>query len=306
MESVATEGHAIGVVARRTGLKPDLIRAWERRYGAVEPTRSEGRHRLYSDADVERLTLLKRAVEGGRSIGSVADRPNEELHELIAGDRPPAAAPTSQGADEIVSACLEAVRDLDGQALQLHLERGAVALSRSELLLGVVVPLMRRIGELWRQGDLRPIHEHLASGVVRTFVGGLGSSRPGAEGAPALVVTTPTGQRHELGALIVAACAREEGWRVVYLGTDLPAEEIAAAAARTGARAVALSLTFPVDDPLLRVELERLGRLLPRGTRLLVGGHAASGYRAALEAAGARILEDVPAFRRELTSSLAG
>ena len=69
---------------------------------------------------------------------------------------------------------------------------------------------------------------------------------------------------------------------------------------------MALSITFPADDPCLRAELERLGRLLPEGTRLLVGGHAASGYLESLEAAGARVLEDVPAFRRELASSRAG
>lgn len=314
MGSSTRGGHTIGVVARRTGLKPDLIRAWERRYGAVEPARSEGRHRLYSDADVERLTLLKAAVEGGRSIGRVAERPNEELLELIAADRaaavpapkPPPWTGAGSGdrgretAEEIVAACLEAVRDLDGVALEAHLERGVVVLSMSELLLGVVEPLMRRIGELWHRGDLRPIHEHLASGVVRTFVGALGSGRPRVSGAPVLVVTTPTGQRHELGALMVAACAREEGWEVVYLGSELPAEEIAAAAVRTEARAVALSITFPPDDPLLPAEVRRLGRLLPETTRLLVGGSAANGYGESLEAAGARVLDGVPPLRSEL------
>lgn len=314
MDPDTSAGHTIGVVARRTGLKPDLIRAWERRYGAVEPERSEGRHRLYSDADVERLTLLKEAVEGGRSIGRVAERPNEELLELIAGDRaaatpapepPPWSAAGSgdrgrESAEAILAACLEAVRDLDGPALESHLERGVLVLSISELLIGVVDPLMRRIGELWHRGDLRPIHEHLASGVVRTFVGALGSGRPRVQGAPVLVVTTPVGQRHELGALTVAACAREEGWEVVYLGTELPAEEIAAAAVRTDARAVALSITFPPDDPLLPAEVRRLGRLLPKATRLLVGGSAANGYEESLEAAGARVLDGVPPFRSEL------
>ena len=200
METVASDGHSIGVVARRTGLKPDLIRAWERRYGAVEPTRSEGRHRVYSDADVERLTLLKRAVEGGRSIGSVADRPNEELLHLIAGDRAASAgveepalavgAPRGRGGgrgarEEILSDCLEPRAKPRRDGAPGPPGAGRRGLSRSQLLLEVIVPLMRRIGDLWRQGDLRPIHEHLASGVVRTFVGGLRDrAGPGSRAAP--------------------------------------------------------------------------------------------------------------------------
>lgn len=315
MATAATARHSIGVVSRRTGLKPDLIRAWERRYGAVEPARSEGRHRLYSDAEVERLALLREAVEGGRNIGDVATRSNEELEELIAGDRAAAFRPPGpvrrlpsrrgdagdeESAEAILETCLAAVRNLDTQELELSLERGVVALSRFKVLLQVVVPLMQRIGELWHQGELRPLHEHLASGVVRTFVGALRSGQPPAPGAPRLLVTTPARQRHELGALIAATCAAEEGWAVTYLGADLPAEEIAAAAHRTEALAVALSITYPPDDPALRRELESLGRLLPEGTRLLVGGRSAGGYEETLQAVGARRVEDVPALRREL------
>src|SRR5918993_3366876 len=75
--------HPIGVVARRTGLKPDLIRAWERRYGAVAPGRTDTRRRFYSDADISRLLLLKRVVDTGRSIGQVANLSNEELESLV-------------------------------------------------------------------------------------------------------------------------------------------------------------------------------------------------------------------------------
>lgn len=308
--------HSIGVVSRRTGLKPDLIRAWERRYRAVEPTRTEGRHRLYSDADVERLLLLRDAVAAGRNIGTLTGRTDEELARLIADDRAAAAAPLPAGpgprprtgggegsgasAEEILEACLEAVRRLDAEELARRLERGGVALSRSSLLLEVVVPLMWRIGELWHQGALRPIHEHLASATVRSFVGGLRTAPASRRDAPRLVVTTPSRQLHELGALLVATCAAEEGWEVTYLGADLPAEEIAAAAERTAARAVALSITYPPDDPTLGREIESLGRLLPGGCRLLVGGAAAAAYEGPLRASGARRLDDIPSLRREL------
>lgn len=314
---VASEAvHSIGVVSRRTGLKPDLIRAWERRYRAVEPARTEGRHRLYSDADVERLLLLRDAVAAGRNIGTLTGRTDEELARLIADDRAAAAAaprsgpgprPRAGGGDgsggnveDILEACLDAVHRLDAEELALRLERGGVVLSRSSLLLEVVVPLMWRIGDLWHQGALRPIHEHLASATVRSFVGGLRTAPASRRDAPRLVVTTPTGQLHELGALLAATCAAEEGWDVTYLGADLPAEEIAAAAERSGARAVALSITYPPDDPALGREIESLGRLLPVGCRLLVGGAAAAAYEGPLRAIGVRPVDDVPSLRREL------
>jgi DNA-binding transcriptional MerR regulator/methylmalonyl-CoA mutase cobalamin-binding subunit len=308
--SAATPRHPIGVVARRTGLKPDLIRAWERRYGAVAPGRSETRRRFYSDDDIERLLLLRRVVSGGRAIGQVAGLSDEELEALIAtepaaAEAPSAPAASRDGSDEVARSfldrCLAAARRLDVRELELELERASVVFSRTHLIERLLVPLMRRIGELWHQGELRPIHEHMTSAVVRSFLGGMYGAQP--EGsAPHLVVTTPPRQRHELGALLVAATAAGEGWQVTYLGPDLPVEEIAAAALQKEARAVALSITYPPDDPLLVEELRRLRRLLDRRTALIVGGRACLAYAAVLQEIGAVLLEDLAGLRRGISA----
>jgi DNA-binding transcriptional MerR regulator/methylmalonyl-CoA mutase cobalamin-binding subunit len=300
--------HPIGVVARRTGLKPDLIRAWERRYGAVAPNRSETRRRFYSDADIARLQLLRRTVETGRSIGQIANLANEELEALIAaepaspGPAPASPAPPFPGeaAEVFLEMCLAAARRLDVAELELHLERASVALSRNNLLEHLVVPLLHRLGELWQRGELRPTHEHLASAVVRSFLGGMYRAYDIPVTAPHLLATTPPRQRHELGALIVAAVAAGEGWRVTYLGPDLPPEEIAAAAREKGARVVALSLVYPPDDPLLGDDLRRLRRLLPAATALIAGGRASPAYGAVLDEIGMVRADDLPSLRREL------
>lgn len=301
--------HPIGVVARRTGLKPDLIRAWERRYGAVAPGRTETRRRFYSDADIERLLLLRRVVHTGRGISQVAGLSNPELEALIEAEPAPAAyAPPSPAApeevDEVAEAflnrCLAAAQRLDVLELELELDRGSVLFSRTHLLERVLVPLMRRIGELWHQGALRPLHEHMASSVVRSFLGGMSGAYHPELSAPHLVVTTPARQRHELGALLAAATAAGEGWQVTYLGPDLPPEEIAAAALQKGARAVGLSITYPPDDPMLVDDLRRLRRLLGPHTLLIVGGGASPAYSAVLQEIGARRLEDLAGLRREL------
>lgn len=302
--------HPIGVVARRTGLKPDLIRAWERRYGAVAPGRTETRRRFYSDEDIERLLLLRRVVSSGRGISQVANLSNPELETLIEAEPPRPAAyaqtapPAAEEIDEVAEAflnrCLGAAQRLDVREMELELDRASVLFSRTHLIERVLVPLMRRIGDLWHQGALRPIHEHMASSVVRSFLGGMSGAYHPEISAPHLVVTTPARQRHELGALLAAATAAGEGWQVTYLGPDLPPEEIAAAALQKGARAVALGITYPPDDPMLIDDLRRLRRLLGPHVLLIVGGRACPAYSAALQEIGALRMEDLASLRRAL------
>ncbi len=296
--------HPIGVVARRTGLKPDLIRAWERRYRAVEPGRSSTRRRFYSDADVERLLLLRQAIQTGRGIGQVAALSNEDLMALVAEEpafleqQPLPSLPEHAGevAEPYLSLCLAATQRLDVRDLEMQIERASVALSRTQLMERLLVPLMHHVGDLWHQGSMRPVHEHMTSAVVRSFLGGMRGAYHPETTAPRLIVTTPARQHHELGALVAAATAAVAGWQVTYLGPDLPPEEIAAAALQKGARAVALSVTYPPDDPLLADDLKKLKRMLLPRTELLVGGRAADSY--------ARTLEEIAAYRVDSLDTL--
>jgi methylmalonyl-CoA mutase cobalamin-binding domain/chain len=118
--------------------------------------------------------------------------------------------------------------------------------------------------------------------------------------APVLVVATPAGQLHELGAVMVAAAAADAGWNVVYLGTSLPAAEIAGAAIQNRAKAVALSIVYPADDPNLPTELENLRRYLPPTTHILAGGRSAAAYDEVLDQAGARWTDDLTEVYRWL------
>lgn len=292
--------HPIRVVARRTGLKPDLIRAWERRYGAVAPGRSATRRRYYSDAEIERLALLGHVVRAGHAISQVAQLPDKELEALIARDassQPGTAAPSGR-TDAILGCCLAAVQRLDPRDLENLIQRASVELSAPDLVDDLLVPLMQRIGDQWKQGALRPFHEHMASAVVRSFLGTtLGDAN---HGSPLFVAATPARQRHELGALLATTSAAAEGWRVLYLGPDLPPEEIAAAALHQGAQVVALSLVYPPDDALLRDELRRLRRLLDPRTELVAGGRASAAYVDVLHEIGARHLDDLRGLRRYL------
>lgn len=336
--SEETVRHSIKTVARQTGLSPHVIRAWEKRYQTIRPTRSEGRQRLYSTADIERLTWLRRATEAGFAIGTIAALSTESIQSLLqasergvvpagtarssrpapgpsfgSADRfgPPGgvddpvtpfsgAEPTSEGVPMFLDGAFEAVLRMDSAALEGLLERASVAMGQMRLLSELIVPLVERIGEGWMSGRVKVAHEHVATAVLRTFLGNI--ARPIAlhPRAPVLVVTTPAGQLHELGAIIVAAAATGMGWRVVYGGACLPAEEIASMAIQQGARAVGLSMVHPTDDPGMSLELKLLRRLLPGSIRILVGGRASAAYQTEIDAIGATRVGHLEDLRAQL------
>jgi DNA-binding transcriptional MerR regulator/methylmalonyl-CoA mutase cobalamin-binding subunit len=302
------QGHPIKVVVLRTGLSPHVIRVWEKRYGAVEPMRTPTNRRRYTDSDIERLLLLQRATQIGRSIGQIARLPTETLRSLVREDEaaslPSAPRPVPRAeplpTQSHLDACLNAVQQLDSVALEAVLMRARVALSQPAFIEHLIDPLMKSIGDLFHDGSLRIMHEHMASAVVRSFLWSLQSSAEQAAYAPILIVATPVGQWHEIGALMVASTAAAEGWAITYLGAILPAQEIAAAVQQQSAKVVALSLVYPADDPRLHQELVALRRYVGQDVTLLIGGGGSTGYIDVLEDISAVRLDDIAQLRTHL------
>jgi DNA-binding transcriptional MerR regulator/methylmalonyl-CoA mutase cobalamin-binding subunit len=294
--------HPIRVVAQRTGLTAAALRAWERRYGAIAPRRSDGGQRYYSDADVERLTLLANAVEAGRRIGAVARLSDEELRALVAEDRRVSTSRSDAevGAEQTVEDAFDLVERLQAEALRRLLMRSALRLRPHEVVGQLLVPLLRKIGEGWSSGRLGPSSEHLATEVVRGFLEWLSRTIQVDAEAPLLVTATPAGQRHEFGAHLTGVVAAGEGWRVRFLGPDLPSEEIARAAVAMDAACVALSAVHPrLDAAGVRGVLDIRERL-PEGIILIVGGAGAEPHRSTWAAAEIRTFPDLPSFREGL------
>ena len=295
----------IQAVSRRTGLSPHVIRIWEKRYNAVLPSRTESNRRLYSSEEIERLALLRDVSRAGHTIGSIARLSTPELRKLIPEHLSPSPSKKhshTSRTETILNDALAAVQTLDAWSLEKALKRGALQLGAQGLLQGVIAPLAHQIGELWRDGNLTAAHEHFATSVMRAFLNH--SARPfaGNEGAPLLVATTPAGQLHELGALLADTLAANLGWRVVYLGASLPAAEIAGAAIQCQARAVALSLVYPADDPRLESEFARLRELLPKEIPIIAGGRVVSAYEDSLEKVHALQMRDLNELGQTLDS----
>ncbi len=274
---MATAHHSINIASRRSGLSPHVIRVWEKRYRAVEPHRTSTNRRLYSDAEIERLNCLRQATAAGHSIGSVANLSTTKLKALVAEAAvgkhiAPSNAPAVSPGQEFHDACLSAVRELDGKLLEENMQRGVVALGYQGFLRQLAAPLAQTIGELWRAGVVTAAHEHFLSASLKIFLGRLAGEFPISAHAPRLIVATPAGQVHELGAILVNAAAAQVGWLSTYLGASLPAAEIAGAAVQRRASVVALSIVYPEDDPKLAQELLHLREFLPAETKILTGG----------------------------------
>ena len=302
--------HKFGIktVAIQTGLTQFTIRAWEKRYDVVTPMRTETNRRLYSDADISRLTLLRLATEAGHSIGRIADLPIEKLLELVGTEgmvvQSPAIAKEDVSQETslrfYIASCVAAVKQFEARTLESTLFAASVAFSQPVFLEKLITPLMQEIGEQWKAGTLRIAHEHLATAVVRTLLGNIWQGFDISPSMPNLVIATPRGQFHEIGALIAGTTAASQGWHVTYLGPNLPAEEIVGCAVQNEAKAIGLSIIYPTDDPHLANELRKLRRGIQDHIALFVGGVGANAYDAVINSIGAVRVNNMLTFRTEL------
>jgi DNA-binding transcriptional MerR regulator/methylmalonyl-CoA mutase cobalamin-binding subunit len=301
-----TPRHPIRVVAKRTGLTPAVLRAWEKRYGVVVPSRTDGGQRLYSDMDVNRLILLRKAVEEGRNISSVAALSSDELMGLVAEDaerRMISGIPeplTGFNAEQFLSRAETAVREMDPSVLERTLTRAAMALSIPAVTDDVVVPLLASIGESWHSGHLAPAQEHLASVVIRRFLEWLLATVEVGGGAPVLMSATPSGERHEFGALLASVTGAAEGWKSHHIGPDLPSEEIAKAALQLEAEVVALSVVETSVEASVFEEIQDLRGRLPADVYLFLGGPIAQKHADEWRGEGIEVLDDLEVLRSRL------
>jgi DNA-binding transcriptional MerR regulator len=211
----------IGQLAKRTGVSPELLRAWEQRYGLLQPTRTAGGFRLYGAADEARVQHMQRLVAGGLAAAQAA--------RLILSGDDPALGPASPSATTLEDAAddLTASLDrLDEQAANTALDRLFAAYTVETVLQQVVLPYLHRLGERWVTGEVSVAQEHFASNLLRGRLLGLAQGWGQGQGPGAILACVP-GEQHELGLLAFGVALRRRGWRITYLGTDSPIGAVA-------------------------------------------------------------------------------
>jgi len=229
---------AIGSLARRTGVPVDTLRAWERRYGVLRPTRTAGGQRRYGDRDVERVLWLAARVAEGQRISDAAAALNafgREGEQAGAG-----AGPT----DALASRLAATARQGDGPRVELELDRAFGALPLVQAMELVVFPALAELGQRWAEGEQVVVGEHMLSAATERRLAARLSAARRLRG-PMGIVACPSGERHAVGALCLAVLMAQDGWRVSFLGADTPLPDADSIAQARRARACVAVCTNP-------------------------------------------------------------
>ncbi len=297
--------YPIRAVSKLTGISIDTLRAWERRYQVVTPERDE-RGRLYSEADVQRLRLLNTAVEKGHAISRLASLSDEELQNLIANpaafSRAAAVMESFQTDDfaPVPRSVMSAIERMDYLEAERELSLLAAVLSPRDLIHRVALPLMRQVGNAWHEGKLSIAQEHMTSSLLRNLFGALIPLHQKSAPTSKLMFVTPAGEQHEFGILASAMLAVGGGLGAIYLGTNLPADEIVLAAQKTAPQAVVLGFIGANGTRTAVSEIQKAAQNLPSHIELWVGGPQTDAVVEELRKTRAVLIEDFQMLEQHL------
>ena len=267
----------IGELARRTGTSPELLRAWEQRYGLLRPSRSAGGFRLYSDDDKARILRTKQLIASGLSAAEAA-------RQAVTGGTVIEGAPVLEGlGDEL----RDALDRFDEDGANRALDRLIAAVSVEAVMREVLLPYLRTLGDRWARGDVSVAQEHFASALLRGRLLGLARGW-GTGSGPTLVLACPPGEQHDLGLIMFGIAASRRGRRITYLGQDTPFSTIEATIDAVGPELVVLA----VSEGTSLGKHARAIRALVKRVPVAVGGAGSTGDEA--RRLGVRFLEGDP------------
>lgn len=242
----------IGELARRTGVSPELLRAWERRYGLLRPARSPGGFRLYSRDDEERIRAMRGLLDDGLAAAQAAQLA------VARGGSPSSAPMPAESADAFLAALL----DFDDSAANAAFDRLLADFSLETVLRDAVLPALRELGERWERGETTVAQEHFSSTFVRGRL--LGLARGWDKGVgPRVLLAAPSDEHHDLAMIVFGLALRQHGWRVTFLGTDTPIATLAEAAGTLEPELVVVAAAIPERLIDIADELARLARERP-------------------------------------------
>jgi DNA-binding transcriptional MerR regulator len=242
----------IGELSRRTDVPPELLRAWERRYGLLEPARSDGGYRLYSDADVQRVLAMQSHLAQGLAAAEAARLARESLE-------------TARGVPRAGRALTElraALDEFDGAAAHAVLDQAVSELTVDAVLQEIVLPYLAELGARWERGEASVAQEHFASSLLRGRLLGLARGWDRGAGPRAVLACAPR-ELHDLPLIVFGLALRERGWRITYLGADTPVETLAETAATLAPDLVVVSATAGPPAPEAAEALRKLARRAP-------------------------------------------
>jgi DNA-binding transcriptional MerR regulator len=283
----------IGELSRRVGVSDHVLRAWESRYGLLQPVRSAGGYRLYSEADATRVRRMQAHLASGLSAaeaaGAVLGEDSGASADLGRPAGPDRAAPA---AGQLSDALRQALDAFDEPAAQAVLDRLMSDLSLATVLRDVVMPYLTELGKRWQLGTASIAQEHFASNLLRGWLAGLARGWGNGHG-PRAVLACPPGELHDLALMIFGIMLNRSGWRIDYLGMITPVDELTRTVAMRRPDLVVLAATLPENLEPLAPQLTTLAQHTP----LALAGAGATPELA--DAVGARLLTGDPVTEAE-------
>ena len=254
----------IGEFSRRVGVSTELLRAWERRYGLLQPVRSAGGFRLYTDQDAERVAAMRRLLDDGLSAAQAA-------RAALAGERGSGRPLEAAAAD-----LLDAIRNYDEAGVHAVLDESLSAFALETVLRQLILPALDRIGREWQTAELDVSQEHFASNLIRGRMLALARQWGRGSGPRALLACVP-GEAHDISLIAFGLMLRSYGWRIVFLGADTPLSTLAQTAEATRPALTVLS----IFEPALLEQNARALRRLAKAVPLALSGPGALEARCA-------------------------
>lgn len=260
--------YSIGVIERDTGIGRDTLRVWERRYGFPDPVRNEKGERAYPEIQLRRLQRIRRLLDRGMRPGKLLPLNEDALDGLEASLQP--AAP--ELVDESVREILDALRSADAWQVESLLRRQYEKQGMQAFITGTVVPLLRRVGELWIGGNLQVFQEHFLSEQLIRLLNAEISAMQKSAGKPLVVLATLPGEEHTLGLLMLTAVLSARGISVINLGGEVPMDQIGHAVQQFQADVVGITFSGSYPYRNIRQHLLELRERLGDNVDIWTGG----------------------------------
>ena len=297
--------HLIQVVGRRTGISSDVIRAWERRYNAVVSDRTETNRRLYTDDDIEKLTLLKRAINAGRRIGDIAQLSYDDLFELVMGDESNTTRsyqrPSTGTVMELFDEAALAIDEMNSNKLDIALSNAIAMLSTTDFLMEFLKPLHTYINDECSRGSLRYVQEKFAKVSMRNCLSNLYTKfRSAKDEGPRMIIGSLTSEEESIDTLMHIIVAQNIGWDVTYVGHSVPHDEMTYMANRIKASTIVVALNNPSDVARKTNEIKTMKELADLKDNIVLIGSQANTYRQIADDVNAVVSQDLSSFRLTL------
>jgi len=284
-------------VAQKTGVNPDTLRTWERRYHAVEPQRSAGGTRYYDEATVARIHLLRQATAQGHAISQMAGLSAMELQRIVrSGTVQRPACPSA----DVLEAMFRAIESNELGEFERLVGTAALAYTTRELMDSVLQPLLHEIGARWEDGRMSVSQEHAVSSSLRAVLIALMRSYQRPLGRPRLLLATLPDERHEFGILMLQLVAASCGVSVHYLGSDVPAQELLHTAFQLDISVIALSAVNTDISVHSKAELSHLLNGIGDSGEVWLGGRGAHEVAGEITDPRLHIMNDLFCYEQKL------